>query len=180
MVLTLRQSLQKRLLNGEYNCEKELTLSLMSGKWKIVILWHLGHEGPLRYGELFRLFKNISNRILTKQLRELEQDGIIYRNVFDEVPPRVEYHLTELGRTLVPIVDEMFEWGKTNMQYYAELARKNVQDDPGCEEAEDDEEEDRQTVFCSFGRIRQSERLLYHKINNRKSAGKKLFPALFL
>ena len=142
LVLTLRQSLQKRLLNGEYNCEKELTLSLMSGKWKIVILWHLGHEGPLRYGELFRLFKNISNRILTKQLRELEQDGIIYRNVFDEVPPKVEYHLTELGRTLVPIVDEMFEWGKANMQYYAELARKNVQSDSGCEEAEDGEEED--------------------------------------
>lgn len=138
MVMTLRQSLQKRLLNGEYNCEKELTLSLMSGKWKIVILWHLGHEGPLRYGELFRLFKNISNRILTKQLRELEQDGIIYRDVFDEVPPKVEYRLTELGKTLVPIVDDMFEWGKKNMRYYVELAKKNNQ---GSQEEEETEEE---------------------------------------
>lgn len=137
MALTLRQSLKKRLLNGDFNCEKELTLSLMSGKWKIVILWHLGHEAPLRYGELFRLFKNISNRILTKQLRELEQDRIIYRNIFDEVPPRVEYHLTELGKTLVPIVDEMFEWGKTNMQYYAELARHNIQSGPERDEEED-------------------------------------------
>lgn len=137
MALTLRQSLKKRLLNGDFNCEKELTLSLMSGKWKIVILWHLGYEAPLRYGELFRLFKNISNRILTKQLRELEQDRIIYRNIFDEVPPRVEYHLTELGKTLVPIVDEMFEWGKTNMQYYAELARHNIQSGPERDEEED-------------------------------------------
>lgn len=140
MVLTLRQSLQKRLLNGDYNCEKELTLSLISGKWKIVILWHLGHEGPLRYGELFRLFKNISNRILTKQLRELEQDRIIYRNIYDEVPPRVEYHLTELGKTLVPIVDAMFTWGKVNMQYYAKLAQENSRRAAADENEEDEEE----------------------------------------
>lgn len=127
MVTTLRQDLQKRLLNGEFNCEKELTLSIISGKWKIVILWHLGHEGPLRYGQLFRLFKNISNRILTKQLRELEQDGIIIRNIYPEVPKRVEYLLTDLGKTLIPIVDGMFDWGKANMQFYAKLARINNQ-----------------------------------------------------
>jgi DNA-binding HxlR family transcriptional regulator len=125
LVTTLRQDLQKRLLNGEFNCEKELTLSILSGKWKIVILWHLGHEGAHRYGELFRLFKNISNRILTKQLRELEQDGIIYRNIYPEIPPKVEYLLTDLGKTLIPIVDAMFDWGKANMQYYAELARQS-------------------------------------------------------
>lgn len=128
MVVTLREDLQRRLLNGEFNCEKELTLSLISGKWKIVILWHLGHEGPHRYGRLFRLFKNISNRILTKQLRELEQDGIIDRIIYEENPPKVvEYFMTERGMTLLPIVDMMFDWGKANMAYYAELAQKNRQ-----------------------------------------------------
>ena len=136
MAMTLRQNLKKRLLNREYNCEKELTLSLISGKWKIVILWHLGHEGPLRYGELFRLFKNISNRILTKQLRELEQDGIIYRNVYDEIPPKVDYYLSDLGKTLLPIVDAMFAWGKVNMKYYADLARQNSQTDSTIDQAD--------------------------------------------
>jgi len=125
MMLPLREDLKRRLLNGEFNCEKELTLSIISGKWKIVILWHLGHEGPHRFGELFRLFKNISNRILTKQLRELEQDNIIARNIYDENPPRVEYLMTEHGMTILPIVDAMFDWGRANMAFYAELARKS-------------------------------------------------------
>lgn len=119
----LREYLKRRLLNGEFNCEKELTLSIVSGKWKIVILWHLGHEGPHRFGELFRLFKNISNRILTKQLRELELDDIIRRIDYEENPPRVEYSMTERGMTLLPVVDAMFDWGKQNMAYYADMAR---------------------------------------------------------
>ena len=127
MALPLREDLKKRLLNGEFNCEKELTLSIVSGKWKIVILWHLGHEGAHRFGELFRLFKNISNRILTKQLRELEQDGIIERKIYDENPPKVEYLMTERGMTILPIVDMMFDWGRANMTYYAELAKTNVE-----------------------------------------------------
>lgn len=130
MVVTLREDLKKRLLNGEFNCEKELTLSIISGKWKIVILWHLGHEGLHRYGELFRLFKNISNRILTKQLRELEQDGMIERRIYDENPPHVEYMITEHGMTILPIVDAMFDWGKANMAYYADLARKTNEQKP--------------------------------------------------
>ena len=119
----LREYLLRRLLNGEFNCEKELTLSIISGKWKIVILWHLGHEGPHRFGELFRLFKNISNRILTKQLRELELDDIIDRIDYQENPPRVEYSMTRRGMTLLPLVDAMFDWGKKNMVYYAEMAK---------------------------------------------------------
>ena len=119
----LREYLLRRLLNGEFNCEKELTLSIISGKWKIVILWHLGHEGSHRFGELFRLFKNISNRILTKQLRELELDDIIDRIDYQENPPRVEYSMTRRGMTLLPLVDAMFDWGKKNMVYYAEMAK---------------------------------------------------------
>lgn len=126
MALPLREDLKRRVLNGEFNCEKELTLSILSGKWKIVILWHLGHEGPHRFGELFRLFKNISNRILTKQLRELEQDNIISRIIYDENPPRVEYRMTDRGMTLLPIVDAMFNWGKENMTFYVKLAKENA------------------------------------------------------
>jgi DNA-binding HxlR family transcriptional regulator len=80
----------------------------------------LGHEGPLRYNELFKLFHGISNRILTKQLRDLEQDGIIDRKVYPVVPPKVEYFLTDLGVTLLPIVDDIWKWGRENMHYYFE------------------------------------------------------------
>ena len=114
----LRSEIERRLLNDEYNCEKELTMSIISGKYKVVIIWHLGNEGPHRYSELFRLFKEISNRILTKQLRELEQDGTIARTIYPVVPPKVEYHLTELGETILPIVNEMWRWGKAHMEYY--------------------------------------------------------------
>lgn len=134
MSLPLREDLTRRLLNGEFNCEKELTLSIISGKWKIVILWHLGHDGPHRYGELFRLFNNISNRILAKQLRELEKDDIVARKIFDENPPHVEYSLTERGRTILPIVDAMFDWGRDNIEYYAELARKG-EEEKRCRQA---------------------------------------------
>ncbi len=120
MAATLRQELKERLLNNEFNCEKELTLSIISGKWKIVIIWHLAHDGALRFNELHRLFKKISNRMLTKQLRELEQDEIVQRKIYPEMPPHVEYLLTEHGWTIVPIVDAMYEWGCNNIRHYYE------------------------------------------------------------
>ncbi len=120
MPIQLRAEIERRLRNNEFNCEKELTMSIISGKYKVVIIWHLGNEGPHRYGELFRLFKEISNRILTKQLRELEQDGIICRHIYPVVPPKVEYYLTDLGKTILPIVNDMWRWGKENMSYYFE------------------------------------------------------------
>ena len=123
MSITLREELNRRLLNGDFTCEKELTLSLISGKWKVVLIWHLSHEGPLRFGQMSRLFKNISSRILTKQLRELENDGLIFRKIYDSTPPKVEYHLTKLGKSIVPIVDGMWEWGRENMHYYMEKVR---------------------------------------------------------
>ena len=124
MSVQLRSEIERRLLNNEYNCEKELTMSVISGKYKVVIIWHLGNEGPHRYSELFRLFKEISNRILTKQLRELEQDGIISRKVYPVVPPKVEYHLTEMGESILPIVNDMWRWGKEHMEYYREKLKK--------------------------------------------------------
>lgn len=132
MSIQLRAEIERRLRNNEFTCEKELTMSIISGKYKVVIIWHLGNEGPHRYGELFKLFREISNRILTKQLRELEQDGIISRHIYPVVPPKVEYYLTDLGKTILPIVNDMWRWGKTNMQYYYEKLQAKDNMDEGA------------------------------------------------
>lgn len=119
---TLREEIKERILNQDYHCEKELTLSIISGKWKVVILWHLGVEGPHRFSELQRLFSGISHKVLTNQLRELTEDGIIHREVIPEIPPKVEYSMTELGMTLLPIVEMMYEWGKKRIH---QIKQKN-------------------------------------------------------
>jgi DNA-binding HxlR family transcriptional regulator len=111
----LREEIKKKILNGDFNCEKELTLSVFSGKWKVVILWHLGVEGSHRFSDLQKLFPKISHKILSNQLRELMEDGIVHREVFPEIPPRVEYSMTELGMTLLPIIEMMYEWGQKRM-----------------------------------------------------------------
>jgi DNA-binding HxlR family transcriptional regulator len=121
MSIQLRQEIEQRFRKNDFFCEKELTMAVISGKYKIVIIWHLGHEGPLRYGQIFKLFPGISDRILTKQLRELEYDDIVEREVFPVVPPKVEYRLTaNLGNSILPIVDEMWRWGRANMKFYHE------------------------------------------------------------
>ncbi|MCP3031538.1 winged helix-turn-helix transcriptional regulator [Halobacillus sp. A1] len=100
----------------QFNCEKELTLSLIGGKWKMIILWHLGKEGTKRFGELQRLLPDITKKVLTNQLRELEEDKLIHREVYPVVPPKVEYSLTEHGETLIPILESMYEWGSNYME----------------------------------------------------------------
>ncbi|TWT27035.1 helix-turn-helix domain-containing protein [Planomicrobium sp. CPCC 101110] len=120
----LRTEIKRKIKSGEFNCEKELTLSLISGKWKIVIIYHLATEGVLRFSDINRLLPKITHKVLTTQIRELEEDGIVHRKVFPEVPPRVEYSLTNLGESLMPIVLMMYEWGKENIKYYT--ITKNV------------------------------------------------------
>lgn len=97
-------------------CPVELGLNILSGKWKLKILWHLS-KGTIRFNELQRLLGSITTKTLTEQLRELEEQGIILRTVFPEVPPRVEYSLSEIGCTLKPILGELCEWGKTYQEY---------------------------------------------------------------
>ena len=97
------------------NCEKELTLAIIGGKWKMLILWHLGKEGTKRFGELKALIPGITQRMLISQLRELEEDLIISRKVYPVVPPKVEYSLTEKGENLMPILDSMYVWGNNSM-----------------------------------------------------------------
>ncbi|WP_438444973.1 winged helix-turn-helix transcriptional regulator [Gorillibacterium sp. sgz5001074] len=94
-------------------CPVEFTLDVIGGKWKCVLLYHL-IEGPKRFNELRRICPAITQRMLTLQLRELEEDGIVHREVYQQVPPKVEYSLTPLGETLVPIILQLREWGKTN------------------------------------------------------------------
>jgi DNA-binding HxlR family transcriptional regulator len=114
----LMREVRKKLENGEFNCEKELTLSIISGKWKITIIYYLGTDGTLRFSEIKRLFPKITHKVLTTQVRELEEDGIVHRRVFPEVPPRVEYSLTELGQSIMPIVLMMYDWGRQNIKSF--------------------------------------------------------------
>lgn len=99
-------------LNGKtYRCFFELTLLVMGGKWKPVILYHLATDRVMRFSELRRSIGGITERMLARQLRELEADGIVHREVYREVPPRVEYSLTDMGEGLVPILKQLRDWG---------------------------------------------------------------------
>jgi len=91
-------------------CPVEYTLGLIGGKWKGVLLYHL-IDGEKRFNEFRRICPSITQRMLTLQLRELEADGLVHREVYHQVPPKVEYSLTPFGRTLVPIIQAMKEWG---------------------------------------------------------------------
>ncbi len=92
-------------------CPVETTLMLIGDKWKVLILRDL-MPGTKRFGELKRSVGNVSQKVLTAQLRDMEQKGLVERKVYAEVPPRVEYSLTELGRSLKPVLDAMWDWGE--------------------------------------------------------------------
>ena len=91
-------------------CPVETTLTLISNRWRVLILRDL-MKGPLRFGELKRSIGSITQKVLTSNLRSMEEQGLLTRTVFPEVPPRVEYELTELGYSLKPVLDSMSEWG---------------------------------------------------------------------
>lgn len=92
-------------------CPVEITLSLIGNKWKVLILREL-IDGTKRFGELKRSIDDISQKVLTHQLRSMEEDALVERKVYAEVPPRVEYTLTETGLSLKPILDSMYVWGE--------------------------------------------------------------------
>jgi DNA-binding HxlR family transcriptional regulator len=96
-------------------CPFEAALDVMGSKWKATILFRL-LDGTWRFNELRRSMPNVTQRMLTIQLRELEADGMIRREAFPEVPPRVEYSLSELGRTLEPLLRELYRWGAEHLQ----------------------------------------------------------------
>ena len=92
-------------------CPVETTLTLIGDKWKVLILRDL-MPGTKRFGELKKSIGSVSQKVLTVQLRDMEENGLVHREVYAEVPPRVEYSLTELGRSLKPILDSMWSWGE--------------------------------------------------------------------
>ncbi len=102
-----------------HGCPVETSLELISGKWKPRLLWKLHQTGMMRFGEFKRQLPDITPKMLTQQLRELEEDGLIVRTVYAEVPPRVEYRLSPLGDTLRPILDAIAAWG---VQHQTEIA----------------------------------------------------------
>jgi len=85
--------------------------SVIGGKWKILILWYIAFYKVQRFGELMRRLDGITQSTLTKQLRELENDGFLHREIYKEIPPKVEYSLSEFGKSLIPILDVMCNWG---------------------------------------------------------------------
>lgn len=103
--------MRPKRLDSRSDCGVETTLSVVGGLWKPLILYHL-MGGKKRFMELSRLVPQATQRMLTLQLRELEADGVITRRVFAEVPPRVEYAVTDFGRTLVPVLAALREWGE--------------------------------------------------------------------
>ncbi len=97
------------------NCPVEATLELIGGKYKALILWHLAQE-DLRFNQLKKTIAGATPKMLTQQLRELEANDLIHREVYPVIPPRVEYSLTELGRSLMPILVAMRDWGSTYLR----------------------------------------------------------------
>jgi DNA-binding HxlR family transcriptional regulator len=95
----------------EYRCPVELTINLIGGKWKSVLIWELS-EKTLRFNELTRLFPNVTRKMLTQQLKEMQRDGLVLRKEYSQIPPKVEYSLTDFGRTFMPILLSMNQWGK--------------------------------------------------------------------
>jgi len=103
----------------EFQCPVEVTMGMISGKWKSLILWHL-HDGPIRYKQLERIVPGVSQKMLTQQLKEMEGDGLLIRTVFPEVPPRVEYALTELGHSVFPLLEMMHSWAVDKLECASE------------------------------------------------------------
>lgn len=99
-----------RRCEEEYTCPVEATIRLIGGKYKVVILWHL-MQGALRYSALHRALPRATDKMLTQQLRELEANGLVHREVYPVIPPKVEYSLTETGRSLMPVLVAMRDWG---------------------------------------------------------------------
>ncbi|MBW4633203.1 MAG: helix-turn-helix transcriptional regulator [Iphinoe sp. HA4291-MV1] len=107
-------------IHSRLTCEVETTLRVIGGRWKVLIIREL-MDGVKRFGQLQRALDGITQKMLTQQLREMEEDGIIHRKVYPQIPPKVEYSLTPLGESLQPILYAMHEWG---IKHLSEISSK--------------------------------------------------------
>lgn len=101
--------------HAQGSCPIEYTMEVVGGKWKLLIIYYLMTTKLMRYGELKRNISGITHKMLSSQLKDLENHGIIVRKEYPQVPPKVEYSLSEVGATLLPIFGMMYEWGEKNM-----------------------------------------------------------------
>ncbi|HYA85754.1 MAG TPA: helix-turn-helix domain-containing protein [Nitrospirota bacterium] len=120
----------------QVGCPVETTLALLGNKWKVLILREL-FTGTKRFGELSRGVPGISQKMLTQQLRQMEEDNMIQRKVYAEVPPRVEYSLTEIGKSLSPILDAMHKWGTKYRMLNGKKGEGKKRKDIVCEDKEE-------------------------------------------
>jgi DNA-binding HxlR family transcriptional regulator len=109
------------LLRGnKFHCAMDVTMHFIGGKWKTVVLWYL-RKGKKRFSELKKHIPDITEKMLSLQLKTLEEDGIVKRTIYAEVPPRVEYEMTDFGRTLIPMLEEIALWGRNLGEKEGEL-----------------------------------------------------------
>lgn len=111
----MAQTKEQHTASINQNCPVSATIRLIGGKYKAFLLWHLTGQ-TLRFSQLHKLIPEATPKMLTQQLRELEDDGLIQRTVYPVVPPHVEYSLTELGKSLFPILESMYNWGSALME----------------------------------------------------------------
>ena len=111
-----------QLTKADLTCPFTTAQKVLSGKWSLLIIFHL-KDGPVRFNELLRKFNGMTHSSLTKQLRQLEEFNLIHREVYHQVPPKVEYSLTDLGKTLYPTIDQLTEWGNQYIEHCNGSAR---------------------------------------------------------
>ena len=116
---------QKKAGNVEFRCYFQLAMMVIGGKWKPKVLFHLAQNGATRFGVLRRAVFGITEKMLIQSLKELEKDGLVNRKVYRQVPPKVEYSLTDLGNSFIPVLNAMFEWGKSYASYLVAKEQPN-------------------------------------------------------
>lgn len=110
----------------QFHCSMDVVMHYVGGKWKSVVLWYLRNK-TLRFGELKQQIPDITEKMLSLQLKKLEADGIVRRVMYDVVPPKVEYSLTEFGRTLIPLLEAMSAWGRKHAEEKGRLVEVTEQ-----------------------------------------------------
>jgi len=113
------------ILEGkEYHCAMDVTMDFIGGKWKTVVLWYL-RKDKKRFSELRKLIPNITEKMLSLQLKGLENDGLVGRKIYAEIPPKVEYFLTDFGKSMIPMLEEIAKWGRSLAQSKGKMVDKN-------------------------------------------------------
>jgi DNA-binding HxlR family transcriptional regulator len=121
----------KKAGDVEFRCYFQLAMMIIGGKWKPKVLFYLSQEKVVRFGALRRAVFGISEKMLIQSLKELEKDGLVHRKVYRQVPPKVEYSLTDMGRSFIPVLDAMFEWGKSYASYLVVRKESKINYSPG-------------------------------------------------